>query len=167
MDENIRKWESYEQVATFLLNQMASEFGLEKFEGKQSIPGKRSGTKYEIDAKGVSEDGEIFFIVECRRYTTSRQNQEKIGGLAYRILDTGAQGGILVSPLGMQEGATKIADAENIHEVLLDENSICTEYVLRFLEKVRVGIRGSIKPQGTLSLTVFRADGTLEDLGEQ
>ena len=58
------------------------------------------------------KENEGFVIIECRRYTKSRQSQEKIGGLAYRILDTGARGGILISPLGMQEGASKIADVE-------------------------------------------------------
>jgi len=122
-----KSWESFEEVAVYLLDQIAHEFGLQNFEGKQAIVGKRSGTKWEIDAKGVSENDEVFFIVECRRYTTSRQNQEKVGGLAYRIIDTGAKGGIVVSPLGLQEGAYKVAQAENIYHIILDENS-CPGY---------------------------------------
>src|SRR6266540_4597206 len=134
MSKEPKVWESYEEVAAYLLDQIATEFDLERFEGKQSVTGNRSGTEWEIDAKGVSENNEIFFIVECRRYTTSRQNQERLGSLAYRIIDTGAKGGILVSPLGLQEGASKIARAENIHSIILDANSTTTEYVLRFLE---------------------------------
>ena len=34
--------------------------------------------------------------------------------MAYRISDTGAEGGIIVSPLGVQEGGKKIAETENI-----------------------------------------------------
>ena len=69
------QWESYEQVGTYLLDQFAAEFGLDRVKAKQEVPGQRSGTSWEIDAKGVTEDGKGFFIVECRRYTTSKQNQ--------------------------------------------------------------------------------------------
>jgi len=97
VEPNKPKWLSYEELATYLLNRMAKEFGLESVQGKQKIQGKRSGTSWVIDAKGIIEGGGGFFIVECRRYTTSKQNQEKVGGLAYRILDTGANGAILVN----------------------------------------------------------------------
>jgi len=133
-----KKWESYEQVAAYLLNQCANEFDLDRIEGKQRIKGQRSDTEYEIDAKGVCNEG--FVIIECRRYTTSKQNQEKIASLAYRIIDTGADGGIIVTPLGIQEGAAKIALAENIINVQLGENSTPTEFVLSFLNKVIVGM---------------------------
>ncbi len=168
MNDEPKAWESYEQVAAYLLNQIADEFGLQKFEGKQAIAGKRSGTEWDIDAKGVSEDNEVFFIVECGRYTTSRQNQEKVGGLAYRIIDTGAKGGIVVSPLGFQERAAKPAQAENIHDVILDENSTRAEYVLKFLDRVRYGehIESKVKCPATLSAKVIRADGMIEELGE-
>jgi len=161
-------WESYEDVATFLLNQIAEEFGLERFEGKQMVTGKRSGSRWEIDAKGVSKNSEIFLIVECRRHTSSRQNQERIGGLAYGIIDSDAKGGIVVSPLGLQEGATRIAQAENIYNVILDENSSNTEFVLKFLDKVRVGkhLHSSIEPTGTLSAKLIRKGGTVVQLGE-
>ena len=104
------------------------------------MKGHRSGTGYVIDAKAVSEDNSIFFIVECRRYTTSKQNQDKLGVLAYRTLDTGASGGIMVSPLGLQEGAARVAAAENIHSVLLDKDSTRAEYVLQFLNQVLIGV---------------------------
>ena len=45
-------WETYEQVAAYILNQFAAEFELERVEGKQNILGK-SGASWEIDAKGV------------------------------------------------------------------------------------------------------------------
>jgi hypothetical protein len=168
MSSEPKTWESYEQVTTYLLNQIASEFGLERFEGKQTVVGDRSGTEWEIDAKGVGENDEIFLIVECRRYTKSRQNQEKVGSLAYRIIDTGAEGGILVSPLGLQEGAAKIARSENIYSVTLDEDSTRTEYVLRFLEKLRVGVhlQSEVSFGVSLSAGVIRSDGTIEKYEE-
>ncbi len=168
MNDESQAWKSYEQVATYLLNQIAQEFGLERFEGKQAIKGKRSGTRWEIDAKGIGENEDIFIIVECRRYTTAKQNQERLGSLAYRIADTGAKGGILVSPLGLQEGAAKIARAENVLSVTLDENSTPSEFVLRFLGKLRVGkeLRGQVTGTASLRPKVIRKDGTIEDLGE-
>jgi hypothetical protein len=45
-------WRSYEEVAQYLLGQMAALFGLGRVEGKQLIAGA-SGTSWEIDAKGA------------------------------------------------------------------------------------------------------------------
>ena len=135
----MKSWESYEEVAKHLLDSIANEFGVDSFDGKQKIAGLRSGTHWEIDAKGVKENSEGFIIVECRRYTTSKQNQERLGGLAYRIIDTGAESGIIVSPLGLQEGAEKVAKAENIINVILDENSTPNEFALEFLNKIFIG----------------------------
>jgi hypothetical protein len=135
-----KAWESYEQVAQFLVDQMADHFGLSYVEGKQKIEGKQSGTIYEIDGKGMAKDGEGLIILECRRYTASRIKQEHVAALAYRIRDTGAQGGIIISPLGLQEGARKIAEAENVKSVRLGENSTTMNYVLAFLNNIFVGV---------------------------
>jgi hypothetical protein len=138
------EWKSFEEVGTYLLDQFAAEFGLDRVEGKQDLPGQRSGTSWAIDAKGVRHGNEGFVIVEFRRYTTSRQTQGKIGHLAYTIIDTGAQGGIIVSPLGLQTGAEKIAATENIVNVILNENCDRYEYIMQFLNKVMIGVRESI-----------------------
>ena len=53
----MRKCDTYEEVAAYLLNRFAADFGLERVEGKQPIPGKESGTAWVIDAKGVSRRG--------------------------------------------------------------------------------------------------------------
>ena len=109
-----KSWKSYEEVANFLLDRFASEFGIDRVEGKQKVIGNQSGTSWEIDGKGVCVKGAGFLIVECRRYTKSKQTQEKLAASAYRIQDTGANGGIIVSPLGLQEGAAKVAKASNV-----------------------------------------------------
>jgi hypothetical protein len=139
-----QEWKTYEEVAAYLLNQFAAEFGLTRVEGKQTVEGQRSGTQWEIDAKGVGKGNQGVIIVECRRYTTSKLSQEKVGGLAYRITDTGGEGGILVSPLGLQEGARKIAEAENIVEVRLAPNSTPHDFTMQFLNKVMIGISDRI-----------------------
>lgn len=165
MAEDRKSWESYEEVAAYLLGQMANEFGLRKFEGKQKIKGHRSGTEWEIDAKGVSDNDDIFLIVECRRYTTSRQSQEKVGALAYTIHDTGARGGIIVSPLGLQSGAEKIANAENIHSVILDPNSTTTDYFLEYLNSIRIGVSDRVTISEKVTITMLR-DGKVTDRWE-
>lgn len=138
-----KNWESYEGVAAYLLNAFANDFKLGKVEGKQVVPGA-SGTTWEIDAKGYSEDGETFVIVECKRYTTSKICQEIVAGLAFRIVDTGASGGIIVTPLGFQEGAQKVAAHTGVHTVRLNEDCTRTDYVLQFLNKIWLGLSDSL-----------------------
>jgi Restriction endonuclease len=145
-------FETYERVATFLLNEFADHFGLKRVEGKQDVQGLRSGTTWEIDGKGVKTDGEAFILVECRRYTDSKPNQEALAALAYRIRDTGAAGGIIVTPLGIQEGAAKVARAEEIVSVLLDASSTTSDYVLKFLNNVMIG--ASLKISAAAGLEV-------------
>ncbi|MGA8659070.1 MAG: hypothetical protein WB586_23315 [Chthoniobacterales bacterium] len=148
---------TYEEVAAYLLNRFRKEFGLKFVEGKQKIKGQRSGTTWTIDAKGIREGDEAFLIVECRRNTTSKQNQEKAGGLAYRIIDTGTAGGIIVSPLELQEGAAKVAAAENILRVQLNANSTPNEFAFQFLDKLCLGIRGKVTTSGSVSPRYLRA----------
>jgi hypothetical protein len=97
-----------------------------------------------------TEDGEIV-IVECRRYTTSRINQEDMGGFAYKIGDVGAAGGRIVTPLGAQKGGEIVGRYEGIHVIRLDESSTTTDYVLEFLNKVHIG--ASAKPL-TITATI-------------
>jgi hypothetical protein len=59
--------------------------------------------------------------------------------LAYEILDARADGAILVSPMGLQTGAAKIADVENILSVELNENSTPTDFVLKFFKQALSG----------------------------
>jgi hypothetical protein len=153
-----KPWKSYEDAAAHLLNQFAKEFGLDRVEGKQDVTSQRSKTSWEIDAKGVRDKDGAFMVVECRRYTTSKQSQEKIGGLAYRIIDSGAMGGIIVSPLGLQEGAQKVAAAENIMEVRLDENSTPGQFVMSFFDKVMVGVTDTITFTEKVKVEVVRGD---------
>lgn len=147
-------WKSYEEIAAFLLNQCASELGLARVEGKQTVRGYSAN--WEIDAKGVREGTEGFIIIECRRYTTSKPSQEQLGGLAYRIKDAGASGGIIVTPLGIQEGAARIAASENILEVQLSADCTPDEFVMRFLNKLMVGVKETVVLRETVVAEVSR-----------
>lgn len=159
-----QEFESYEQVAAHLLDQFASQLGLGRVEGKQDVRGLRSGT-WEVDAKGVKIDREGFVIVECRRYTTSKLKQEHLAALAYRILDTGAAGGIVVSPMDLQEGAKKLAAAERIIEVKLTPNSTPYEFVLSFLNQIMIGLHDQVGVHESLTVEIKHADGTIERKG--
>ena len=140
MTHNVMEpWEAYEQVAAELLNRFATDFGLDRVEGKQKLPGLKSSTTWEIDAKGARDSDGAIFIVECRRYPDRKVNQDAMAGFAYRIQDIGAQGGILVSPLEPQSGARSIAKAEEIVEVQLEPNSTPRDFAMRFFGKLMVG----------------------------
>jgi hypothetical protein len=157
MNDNAKPWRTYEEVAQYLLNEFAAHFRLGHVEGKQVVPGQ-SGADWEIDAKGVAVNGEAFVIVECRRRTTSNLAQGSMGELAYRIIDTGASGGILVTPLDLQSGAKKVAGYSNIQHVTLDPNATTTEYVLRFLNRTFTGRGGtcSLLLKESVSLEVIQ-----------
>jgi len=163
MSENSKPWQTYEEVAQYLLNEFASHFGLGRVEGKQIVPGQ-SGTAWELDAKGVTSDGAAFVIVECRRHTTSSLPQESIGGLAFRILDAGASGGIVVTPLDLQSGAKKVAAHSNIVHVVLSPDSTTTEYLMRFLDRVFIGVADTCSTalKESSAIEVFQ-DGKLID----
>jgi len=156
MNEDKKSWKTYEEIAQYLLNRMAEKFDLNRVERKQKVSGQRSGTEYEIEAKGVGKNGEGFVIIECRRYTTSKLKQEHLSALAYRIIDTGAEGGIIVTPIGLQDGAAKIAKAENVKVVHLSENSSRENYMLRFLNQVFIGITDKITITDSLVVKIVK-----------
>ncbi|CAM5390941.1 hypothetical protein [Streptomyces fumanus] len=162
MASSDKRWASYEEVAVYLLDQVADKLGLERVEDEQKVIGERSGTEWAIDGKGFTIGGEGFIIIECRRYTKKKQTQGQMAHLAYSIIDTGAVGGIIVSPLGLQEGATKVATAENIRTVHLDKNSTRTDYMFRFLNEVFVGVSDTVHVTETVKIAITRADGTQE-----
>ncbi len=155
-------WQTYEEVARFLLDDIADYFGVARFEGKQKTRGYESGTDWEIDAKGVSASGDIVLIVECRRHTKRKSPQEHLAARAYRIRDTGARGGIIVTPLGIQTGAELVARAANIHTVKLDPSSTAGNYIIEFMNQIRIGFTDHIPPiHDALSITKMDKNGNV------
>jgi hypothetical protein len=149
-----KSWETYEDVARQLLAESRAHFGLAEVQGKQSVPGKRSKATWEIEAKGVDTETGQFVIIECRRYPKKRLNQEALGGLAWRIEDTGAKGGIVVSPLPLQEGAKKVAAAARVTHVQLNADATPREFTMRFLDQIRVGFADDANLRITEHLTI-------------
>jgi hypothetical protein len=156
-----KAWKTYEEVAQYLLNRFAEHFNLGRVEGKQIVPCE-SGAEWEIDAKGVTADGEGLLIVECRRYTKSRLNQESMAALAFRIQDTGAEGGIVVSPLELQSGAKKVAARSDVVHVILDPKSTTTDYMMKFLNQIFVRISDTVSLTDSVHIQVIR-DGKVID----
>jgi hypothetical protein len=137
-----------------LLNRFAEEFGLKFFEGKQEVQGQL--TDWEIDAKGVAEGVEGFLIVECR-HRSRKRTQAEVAQLAFTISDTGAAGGIIVSPLGLQKGAAKIAEGKNIISVRLNKTSTPSDFALQFFDKLFVGVTAKIGVTASVTPRYLRA----------
>ena len=156
-DKKDPAWRSYEQIAAFVLDQCAREFGLERFEGKQNVPGK-SGANWEVDARGWSEGNSAFFIVECKNHAGAGISQALTGSLAYSITDTEAAGGFLVSPNGLQSGAAKVAAADGIHEIKLDSASTTSAYFGEWLGKLRVGLFDKVNVNVSEHLLIRKID---------
>ena len=147
----------YEEVATELLNRLAEELGLDRVEGKQTIIGKLlQDTSCTIDAKAVVDGGERFLIVECRRHTTKAIDQEQMHGLAFRVINYGADGGIIVSPLGLQEGAKKVANGMNILEVRLTAESTVSDFALQVLDKLFLGFTATATLSAKVCVRLLR-----------
>lgn len=153
-------WQTYEEVAAHLLDRIAQQFGVGRFEGKQVVPGA-SGTEWEVDARGCADDGSRVIVVECKRHTKNGISQAITGSLAWTIRDVGAAGGILVSPLGLQKGAKKVASSANIVEVVLDQDSTTTNYVLSFLNQIHVGFVSTVSVTDCLVLELRDKDGNI------
>ncbi|WP_231994142.1 hypothetical protein [Mycobacterium sp. 852002-50816_SCH5313054-b] len=122
-------------------------------EGKQKLVGK-SGMNWEVEGKGVSTDDGAIVVIECRRCTTSKIKAEAMGAVAYRIGDVGAAGGIVVTPIGVQDGGELIAKSEGIQVVHLDADSTTTDYVLKFLGHVFIGATASLVVPLTMTAEV-------------
>ncbi|CAJ3548703.1 Uncharacterised protein [Burkholderia pseudomallei] len=150
-------WKSYEEIAAFVLNQCAAEFGLSRVEGKQDVAGK-SGTEWEVDARGWTEGDTAHFLVECKKHEKTAISQAITGSLAYQIQDTDAEGGFLVSPHGLQSGAKKVAAASNIHEIKLDPKSSSAAYFGEWLGKLRVGFTEEVGLQVSEHLFIKEID---------
>lgn len=161
-----KKWKNYEDVSRHLLEQFADHFGLGRVEGKQLVSGA-SGTEWELDAKAVRADTGSIVIVECRRHTGSRLSQENVGGLAFRISDVGADGAILVSPLELQRGAKLVADSANIQHVILRPDSTTTDYLMKHLDRVFVGVSDTlvVRLSETVHIQITHEDGSIEERG--
>jgi Holliday junction resolvase len=132
----MKTWEKYEEVTKQLLTDIRDFLGLTRIEGKQKVKGQKSGTEWQIDVVAYDATDEKLILVECKQRLKSKLPQESLGGLAYRIEDTGAGGGIIVTTIGLQEGAQKVAKAEKITEIKLDPDSTGDNYIAQITNQI-------------------------------
>lgn len=134
-------WQAYEAAAVAILRQFGADLGLSDLEADQMVAGQQSGTKWKIDAKGVSDRGGGAVVIEIRRRLSKGPTQEEVAAVAFRIQDIGASGGIVVSPLPLQSGAKLVAASNNILHVQLSADSSPAEFIARFLDKLCIRLK--------------------------
>lgn len=151
-------WKRYEDVARDILTALRGHLGMERVEPKQKLPGA-SGAVWEIDAKGVRLGSGAVVVVECRSGVSKRLSQEDLAGVAFRISDLGADGGVTVSPLELQAGAKLVATAQNITHVRLPVDATPENFVVSFLDKVLVVRTEVVQIRESLSVVKIDQDG--------
>jgi hypothetical protein len=134
-------WRKYELAAAEILGRLHKELGLSSVEGKQKLEGA-SGTEWEVDAKGIAQDSGAIVLIECKRFPKSKVEQDLIASLAFRIKDLGAAGGIVVSPLGLQEGARRVATSTNVRSIRLNVDATPEQFALWIGNDLFAGLRG-------------------------
>src|SRR5262245_34344967 len=122
------QWKTYEEVTKAILIDLQTELGLWEVSEGRSYPGQ-AGTTWNIDVSARREGSDDLVIFECRRQPTTRIKQEEMAAFAYRVRDIGAAAGIVVTPLGLQQGAELIAQAERIETILLNPDASVENYV--------------------------------------
>ncbi len=131
-----RKSDEYEINSKDIIQIFKKDLGLESIEGKQKLEGDVEN--WEIDAKGILEEGGGTIVIECKRWK-NRIPKPMVANLAYSIKDVNAQGGILVSPLDMQSGAKNIAEAENINHIKITPESDVNNFDIEIFGKSKGG----------------------------
>lgn len=156
-----KRWEKYEEVTKQLLNDVRDYLGLDRIEGKQKVKGNISGIEWEVDVVAYNIDDDKFVLVECRQRSKSTLSQESLAGFAYKIKDTNADYGIIVTTIGLQEGAKKVAKAEKITEIKLDYNSTSENYIAQITNQIFVKITDKIVLSDSIEIEVRNKDGNL------
>jgi hypothetical protein len=151
-----KAWETYEQAAAHMLEQLSQRVGIKEVQGKRQIRGLVTGTDWEIDAQATRVSDGALVLIECRRKTTSRLNQEALAAIAYRIRDSGAGGAITVSPFPLQKGADLVAKAEGIQHVILHPDSTPDSWAAELAGVLQLGFtdRVSASISETLHIVV-------------
>jgi hypothetical protein len=131
-------WLVYEEAARKVLSDLRQALGLARVEGKQTLHGA-SGADWEVDATAWRTGSDGFLLIEVRRQTSGGVKQEAIAGVAHRIQDVSAAGGIIVSPLPLQRGAKLVAASADICHVTLSAESTTEKYIAEFMGRRFLG----------------------------
>lgn len=123
---NKKKGERYEELALWVMTNLADFLGLAKVEGKHKLPGK-CGTEWEADIVGYGKSGKLV-KVECKFRKTTAVNQAEMMALWGSMCDTGAESGIMVSRRSVQKGAAKVARGYSIKTLVISSGKVFEEY---------------------------------------
>ena len=157
-----KDWERYEQVVRTILESLREHLGYSRVDPKGDLPG-RSGTEWEIDATAYQlADGKLV-LIECKDYPDRKVTQGEMGVHAYHIIETGAAGGLFVTPVGYQKGAKLVANAAKIGMATLNLDATEREYDLNIAGRLFFGreAKGGIRLGATASASVeYRPSGS-------
>lgn len=132
-------WQKYENYTVNILNDervrdhIKNYFDLPGFEvhPKRKFKGRKTQTIWEIDGHGYDKNGQ-FILLECKQYSSKTVTQSTVAAFAYAIRDIGADRGIIITTLGLQIGAKRVAEAEWIGLVTLSYSSTDKNFFIRF-----------------------------------
>jgi hypothetical protein len=149
---------TYEDVAHSFFCDCKDTFGFDVVERKAVLTSK-SGNTYKIEVLGrrVAEGADI--IIECKHYGPKSQiDQEMVGGLAYRVQNTGADGAFIVTTHELQSGAQRVADFEQITVFIIGPDATIDDYgvvreIAQGLSRYFLKLQAEIKTNVGLGMT--------------
>lgn len=147
--------ERYELVTKKILENLRHHLRFDNVGGKEKYQGE-TGTEWEIDASCYRKDTDTLVLIECRRKTTRRIPQEEMAGFAFRIRDIGAGEGLMVTPIGYQKGAKKVAKAARIGMATLNPEATESEYILTIANRLFRGLLVLDHGTETDNVSVYR-----------
>jgi hypothetical protein len=168
-----------QQLCAEIIKELRSQENLTPYSGDGiDISISMCGTIVSLDVALKNPDGGLL-VVECRRWKKPIQQEALFAFLAKleclrNTLKVDVEG-VFVTRRGYQLGALKMATKMGIGLAICEQDQSSKEFTVAFkrylqgkqvLTNAHLHISGELKPSGSLSLIVFRGDGSVEDLGE-
>lgn len=153
-------WKRFEDAARELIKLHQDFFGLASVEPTEAKVTGSSGYEWNIEIVAHQEHSFGLVLFECRQ---KRRNitPAEAAELAYRVLDTGAERGYFITPIGkkLSSGATTIAAHEGIEQIQIADYSTTQNYMMQgrdfaFWESCTISVR---IVRGSLSIKIIIA----------
>lgn len=144
-----------------IVEKLCAGFGKSKVTRNIKILGK-SGTERQIDVliEATQKSFDIKIVVEAKNYS-EKVGIEKVEALKTKLMDVGANLGVIVCPLGFTKGAV---DAANLHDIQLFQvfdnklgntnQLIPMRYIDSYIDRYSLRIEHSSSGGGTFELPV-------------
>jgi predicted helicase len=134
-----KEWERYEDVARQLIDDIKSYLGLSLVNEDKRKFKKKDGGECEIDVSAYNISDEKLVLVECRK-KKEPLSQEEVHGFAYRIQQMNTSRGIIVTTIGLQQGARLAADGAKITLIRLGVHSTKEKYIAEIIQQIFVKV---------------------------